>query len=244
MTDPREPYFDAFRLKSGGQITGRYYRADQIVGGIDAVLDKAGIPRKAPEPITVVGQPPSELLTERMMLEILEHEGIVPEAYVDSVGVLTWGVGVTSASGHNVERYRDNPQTIAHCLTIYAWLLRNSYLPEVLAAFGDHPLAEHELAAALSFHWNTGKIGKASWVREAIKGDRASAREAFMLWRTPKAIIGRRRAERDLFFDGDWMHDGKVAVYQRVRKPSYVPDWNSREDVDVREAVKAAMEAQ
>jgi len=53
-------------------------------------------------------------LSKKVMLEVISHEGIVPEAYKDSKGIWTWGIGVTSASGHKVfPRYVDNPQTIA-----------------------------------------------------------------------------------------------------------------------------------
>ena len=63
-------------------------------------------------------------ITERVALELIQHEAIVQEAYKDSKGIWTWGVGVTSASGHSVERYKDNPQPLAKCLAVEVWLLR------------------------------------------------------------------------------------------------------------------------
>lgn len=161
-------------------------------------------------------------LSERTVLEIADHEGVVLEAYIDSVGVWTWGIGVTDASGHKVGRYVDRPSTLAHALAIFEWLLRTRYLPAVLAAFEGVPLAEHQLAAALSFHYNTGAIGEAEWVRLFRKGKTAEARRAIMNWSIPREIIGRRKCERDLFFDGRWSSDGMVPVYS-VRKPGYHP---------------------
>ena len=111
-------------------------------------------------------------LTPRIVGEILHHEGLVREAYRDSAGVWTWSVGITSASGHRVERYRDNPQSIARCLEVFVWLLTARYLPAVLAAFGGFVPQEHELAAALSFHWNTGAIGRAAWLKRFLAGER------------------------------------------------------------------------
>ena len=181
------------------------------------------------------------VLTERMVLEILEHEAIVREAYKDSVGVWTWGVGVTNASGHRVDRYRDKPATMERVLEVYVWLLRQKYLPEVLTAFAPVVLTEYELGAALSFHYNTGAIGRAEWVRLFKQGKHDAARQAFMHWSKPREIIGRRKAERDLFFDRKWTSDGRVIEYRRVRKPSYQPDWSSAHLVDVRDALKAAM---
>ena len=58
-------------------------------------------------------------LTPRIVGEILQHEGLAREAYRDSVGVWTWSVGITDASGHKVARYRDNPQTIERCLEVF-----------------------------------------------------------------------------------------------------------------------------
>jgi GH24 family phage-related lysozyme (muramidase) len=108
-------------------------------------------------------------------------------------------VGVTNASGHQVHpRYLRNPQTLTRCLEVYEWLVRTKYLPEVRAAFGRIQLNEHQLAAALSFHWNTGAIARASWVRSFRDGNIAQARREFMNWSKPKEIIGRREAERDL----------------------------------------------
>ena len=71
-------------------------------------------------------------LTPRILGEILQHEGLAREAYRDSVGVWTWSVGITDASGHKVARYRDNPQTIGRCLEVFVWLLETRYLPAVL----------------------------------------------------------------------------------------------------------------
>lgn len=179
-------------------------------------------------------------LTEPMLLEIMEHEAIVPEAYKDSEGIWTWGVGVTNASGHDISRYKDNPVSVLRCLEIYEWLLRTKYLPAVLKAFEGVPLKEHELAAALSFHWNTGAIGEATWVSEFKAGEREKARLSFLNWRRPPNIIGRRKCERDLFFDGKWTYDGFVTLYD-VAKPSYAPKWSSARQVDIREALREVM---
>lgn len=211
--------------------------ADGIPGPATARAIKA----KAGIGDTIVVEAPVEAhtdLTARAVLEIAEHEGVVLEAYKDSVGVWTWGVGVTSNSGHSVSRYRDNPSTMTNAMAVYIWLLREKYLPAVLWAFKDRPLAEHELAAALSFHWNTGAIGRADWVKKVLAGDTEGARASFMNWRSPAEIIPRRRAERDLFFDGKWTSDGIVPVYG-VAKPSYSPRGATL--VDIRPALAEAL---
>ena len=170
-------------------------------------------------------------LTPRILGEILQHEGLAREAYRDSVGVWTWSVGITDASGHGVARYRDNPQPLERCLEVFVWLLTTRYLPPVLAAFGAFDPAEHQLAAALSFHYNTGAIARATWLKRFLAGDSQGARAAILDWRRPPEILPRRRKERDLFFDAKWSGDGMVAVYEVV-KPGYRPVRPKRVEVD------------
>jgi len=179
-------------------------------------------------------------ITVKMMQEIIAHEAIICEAYKDSVGVWTWGVGVTSRSGHAVERYKDNPQPISRVIEIFEWLLREKYAPSVDAAFRGKDLTESQYCAALSFHYNTGQIGKASWVKSFMAGNRERARAEIMNWTKPKELWERRRKERDLFFDGKWTADGKATIFQ-VRKPSYQPSWSSAKRVDITSDLVAAL---
>ena len=181
-------------------------------------------------------------ITARAALELIGHEAIVQEAYKDSVGVWTWGIGVTSASGHDVDRYKDNPQTVQRCIEIFLWLCRTKYGPEVLAAVRGRDLTEAQYAAALSFHYNTGAIGRASWVKSWLAGNVGQARAEIMNWRSPPEIVKRREKERDLFFDGRWSQDGKATIYP-VRKPSYAPDWRNARRVDIRDPLNRALAA-
>lgn len=186
---------------------------------------------------------PSAAVTElslRGYLELISHEAIVQEAYLDSKGIWTWGIGVTNASGHIVNRYRDKPQTLQKCLEIFIWLVKTKYLREVLEAFKGYPLTEAQLAAAVSFHYNTGKIGSASWVDLWKQKKYADARVSFASWRFPKEILGRRNKEIALFFDGVWSSDGKSNVIP-VRKPSYQPDFSKTQRVDISEDLKKAL---
>lgn len=191
-------------------------------------------------PLKAAPQPATAGLTAKVALELIGHEAIVQEAYVDSVKVWTWGVGVTNASGHDVGRYKDNPQTIDRCLEIYIWLLREKYIPAVEKAFAGHPLTEAQFAAALSFHYNTGAIKTATWVESWLAGDVAKAKLEIMNWCKPPEIKGRRTKERDLFFDGKWSSDGKATVYP-VRKPSYTPNWGAAKRVDVSAILKGLL---
>ena len=180
-------------------------------------------------------------ITDRVAMELASHEGLVRQAYKDSVGVWTWSIGITSASDHAVERYIDAPQTLEHCMAIYVWALEK-YAADVRRVFSGHSLTEAQFAAAVSFHYNTGAIARASWVKKWKAGDVAGAKKSFMSWKKPAEIIPRRMKERDLFFDGKWSSDGKVTEYTALTSRN-TPNWSSARRVDIRNAMPGATQA-
>lgn len=136
------------------------------------------------------------------LIALIGHEGIVLSRYRDSVGVWTIGVGHTKAAGGI------NPESFTGTLTMQQAmdLLRADiakYEAGVNAAV-KVPLAQHEFDALVSFHFNTGAIGRASFVKELNAGDRVKAMKDIMDWRKPAEIIPRRTAERDLFRTGKY----------------------------------------
>ncbi|NVD44378.1 lysozyme [Qipengyuania atrilutea] len=179
-------------------------------------------------------------LTLKVCQELIEHEGIVLEAYRDSEGIWTWGIGVTDRSGHLVGRYKDKPADLSRVFEIFIWLLQNVYVPPVLKEFEGFPLTEEQFAAALSFNYNTGAIRSATWPDLWKAGQIDAARASFMDWRKPAAVIERREKEAALFFDGKWSQDGKASVIP-VRKPSYVPDFAKAQQIDITEHLRGAM---
>lgn len=188
-------------------------------------------------------------VTLREALFTASKEDLVRQAYKDSVGVWTWGFGVTSASGHKVERYIDDIQTYERCCEVYVWLLQK-YLDDVLDVFEGYDLQPHVRAAALSFHWNTGKIRSASWVRHWKTGEMARAKSSFLQWQIPKEVAPRRKAEADLLFNAKWpkgledannIGDFMVAEYTRVHPKSYSPVWSSAKKFNLAHPLRAAM---
>jgi lysozyme len=168
---------------------------------------------------------------KRLAMEVAFHEAVITETYKDSVGVLTWSVGLTNATGHNVERYIRNPATMQDCIDVYVWALER-YADDVEKAFAGHRLTQEQFAAAVSFHYNTGAIARASWVRSFKAGHIEKSRAEFMNWSKPSAIIGRRKKERDLFFEGKWSGDGTITHYTRVN-PNLTPVWSSAKRTDI-----------
>jgi len=145
-------------------------------------------------------------MTERGLLALAGHEGVVPAPYRDSTGTWTFGIGHTSAAGppDPAAMSRGMPadldEGIGEAFRVFRADLA-TYEAEVLAAV-TVPLAPHEFDALVSFHYNTGGIARAALTRHLNAGDREAAAQAFLNWRRPAEIIPRREAERDLFRHG------------------------------------------
>ncbi len=173
-------------------------------------------------------------------LEVASHEAVVRQTYKDSVGVLTWSVGLTDATGHDVSRYVRNPASMQKCMDVYVWAL-NNYADAVRETFRGYKLTKAQFAAALSFHWNTGAIRRAKWVKSFKRGNMVAARKEFMNWTTPKEITKRREKERDLFFDGKWSNKGMMLEYTKVHS-NLTPNWSSGKMRDVTLELKLAFD--
>lgn len=129
---------------------------------------------------------------------LIEREGFKTKAYRDSVGVLTIGVGHTSAAGaphvtpgltltkEEVSRIlaRDlvqYEQAVEHAVTV--------------------PLSQGQFDALVSFCFNIGVTGfrKSTVVKRLNVGNYRGAADALMMWVKPKEIAGRRKSERAQF---------------------------------------------
>lgn len=180
-------------------------------------------------------------LSKKSILEIASHEGLCRSSYRDSVGVLTWSMGITNATGHKVERYLANPQTLERCLEVYLWALQK-YVNDVDQTFKGYNLTEAQRAAAISFHYNTGAIKRATWVKEWKEGKVQKAKLSIMDWNKPSEIIGRRKKERDLFFDGKWSGDGTVTEYEATAKGQLI--FKSAKKTNISEALNKVLSHQ
>lgn len=147
---------------------------------------------------------------------LASHEGIVPAPYRDSRGVLTWGVGHTAAAGYpypasmSLAMPADLDATLKSVMRTFRIDVAK-YEAGVRKAF-TVPLKQHEFDAAVSFHYNTGAIGSATWVKRFNAGDKAGTIRAIMNWTKNKELVPRRRAERDLFAKGAY-GSGKATVW-------------------------------
>ncbi|NCM98129.1 MAG: lysozyme [Rhodobacterales bacterium] len=145
-------------------------------------------------------------MTDRGLLALIRHEGLVPGPYLDVKNVWTFGIGHTAAAGppDPARMPRGMPADLDAVIREAFRLFRANivaYEAAVLRAV-KVPLQPHEFDALVSFHYNTGGIAKASLTRHLNAGNRAAAAQAFMGWLKPARIWTRREAERDLFRDG------------------------------------------
>ncbi|WP_126977336.1 lysozyme [Frigidibacter oleivorans] len=153
----------------------------------------------------------------RGIAALMAHEGIVPAPYRDAAGIWTFGIGHTAAAGapDPARMPRGMPTdldaALARAVQLFAADLAR-HAAEVAAALAV-PVAAHEFDAAVSFHFNTGAIARADWVRRLNAGDRPGAAAAMMNWTRPAALRPRREAEQRLFRDGIYP-DQPVPVWQ------------------------------
>lgn len=145
-------------------------------------------------------------MTDRGLLALVRHEGIVPGPYTDVKQVWTFGIGHTASAGlpDPATMPRGMPADLDAGIREAFRVFRSDlarYEAAVLRAV-KVPLAPHEFDALVSFHYNTGGIAKAALTRHLNADDRAAAAAAFMGWLKPAAIRSRREAERDLFATG------------------------------------------
>jgi lysozyme len=145
-------------------------------------------------------------MTDRGLLALVRHEGLVPGPYLDVKQVWTFGIGHTAAAGppDPATMPRGMPADLDTGIRAAFRVFRTDlahYEAAVLRAV-KVPLAPHEFDALVSFHYNTGSIAKAALTRHLNAGNRVAAADAFLNWRRPASIIPRREAERDLFRHG------------------------------------------
>ncbi len=145
----------------------------------------------------------------RAALEL--EEGVVLRAYRDSVGVWTIGAGLTAASGvvkpvAGMVITRDEADAL-----LAKALVRYENEVEVAMTETDGGVqrpVQHAFDAGVSFHWNTGAIGRAKWVKLwKARADRMAILLSVTSWskaggKVLPALKARREREFRMLMDG------------------------------------------
>lgn len=155
----------------------------------------------------------------------LEHdEGVVLRAYRDIAGVWTIGAGLTAASGVVVPK-AGMVITRKEATRLLKLALEENYEPAVEMAMSVQP-QQHEFDAGVLFHFNTGAIARASWVKAWKTGQPdAAVRKAMMLWnkaggRVVRGLQLRRQREADLLLEGIYFNP-----YAKANQPPEPPTY-------------------
>jgi len=138
--------------------------------------------------------------SQRGLDDLIQSEGFETKAYKDVKGIWTIGIGHTAAAGAPIPK-AGMVITEAQVKEIFARDIVK-YETDVFEMLPNVP--QHVFDGAVSFHFNTGAIKRAAWVKHYLNGDMKAAREAFMSWRKPAAIIKRRTREAELIFEGKY----------------------------------------
>lgn len=125
---------------------------------------------------------------------LILREGARNEAYLDSVGVWTIGIGHTGTEVHQglMWSYQQIKEAFARDVARFEKAVNDSV---------HQILTQYQFDALVSFAFNIGVMGVMnSWVvREINNGNWAAAAASFDNWHRPTDIITRRNAEREQF---------------------------------------------
>ena len=190
----RKPIFDAVR-----QLLGRSFHTSEIAR-LDAAIDAA---ITAATPIGIARQigPDGIALIKRFEGCAKQRSDGQFEAYPDpGTGGAPWTIG-WGATGKGIAR--GTVWTAEQCdARLEADLAR--YSAEVSRALGEAPTSQQQFDALVSFHYNTGAIGRATLTRLHQAGNYDGAAAEFGKWvnaggRRLAGLVRRREAEAALY---------------------------------------------
>jgi lysozyme len=149
------------------------------------------------------------------------REGVVLHSYRDTRGILTIGVGHTSAAG---------PPTVFDGMTITAQQC-DAILAADLAKFEAAvngalrvAVSQNAFDACVSLAFNIGAPGfiGSSVVKQINAGNMQAAADDFLMWDKPPELIGRRKGERAQFLRPDGGQDQAGATWDPESPPGSI----------------------
>ena len=190
----RKPIFDAVR-----QLLGRSFHTSEIAR-LDAAID-AAITAATPTGIARQIGPDGIALIKRVEGCAKRRDDGQFEAYPDpGTGGAPWTIG-WGATGKGI-----GPGTVWTAQQCDARLEADlaRYSAEVSRALGEAPTSQQQFDALVSFHYNTGAIGRATLTRLHQAGNYDGAAAEFGKWvnaggRRLAGLVRRREAEAALY---------------------------------------------
>ena len=133
---------------------------------------------------------------------IEQREGVRLNAYLDSVGVWTIGVGHAATSG--VEPIPRNGMKITVQQADDLLSIDLARYEEAINQSVKVPLTQNQFDACLSLCFNIGQRGfmHSTVVARLNRKDYRGAADAFLMWQHPPELRSRRDAERKQFLTG------------------------------------------
>lgn len=192
----RKPVFDAFRV-----MLGRSFRPAEVAA-LDSVIDSAlGLAPPPPPDCRSLGPAGAELIKNWESCGRRRGDGRF-EAYPDpgSADGRPWTIGWGS-TGPDI-----GPTTVwtqAECDARFAHDAAG-YAAQVARAIGQAPTTQHQFDALVSFHYNTGRIARATLARKHCAGDFTGAQAEFAKWiyndgKVLRGLVRRRAEEAELY---------------------------------------------
>lgn len=140
-------------------------------------------------------------------VQLVKHfEGLYLKAYLCPAKVWTIGYGHTGLK-HNdgtVKKGRVITEEQAEALLMQD--LNTKYAPDVRRLV-KVPLEQHQFDALVSFHFNTGALGRSTLLKKLNQMDKGGAALEFLKWtkgggKVLPGLVRRRKAEQYLFNTG------------------------------------------
>jgi GH24 family phage-related lysozyme (muramidase) len=193
----RKPVFDLVR-----RLLGRSFRPSEVVA-LDRALHAAENLSQDPVPCVPflrVSEAGIQLIKRFEGCARLRLDGLV-EAYPDpGTGGAPWTIG-WGATGADIGR--GTVWTQAQCdVRLEADVERHAQ--DVRKAIADAATTQAQFDALVSFHYNTGAIGRATLTKRHIAGEFEAAAKEFARWNRAggtvlKGLVRRRREEAELY---------------------------------------------
>lgn len=203
----RKPIFDRIR-----KILGRGFRPAEVAA-LDAAIDVAIETRVIDAPSTAETPDVPGRISPVGIAMLHKWEGCARkrqdgriEAYPDpGTGGKPWtiGWGTTRENGRPIQ-----PGTVwsqEKCDQVFEAQLRR-YAEDVVKALGPAiaNTSQEQFDALVSFHYNTGAIGRSTLTRKHVAGDHAGAAREFRRWNRaggrPMRGLTRRRADEERLY--------------------------------------------